>query len=588
MVVLQRLWVLTLLQLSNKMKLKIGNKLRFLASLGLQFLSVIVITVVLVFILYFVNNILKIPVNVYFVIFFILITQVASIVSCASGLMVDLYMSKDNQILLAYPARHNEVFVSKLLVFYINEFIKNLFFLVPLLTAFGFINGLGFVYYLNIIVMIFLLPLIPVLVSALLSIPLTYFKKFLENKNLVNIILIILSIIVAFILLTLLLIRIPTPIRIVALYNRFVTSITMFMQTSATYALIYTNIGQLLFGIDVMNNYAIVLGVILGLVVLVIFLSRPLYFRLACKSTEHSIKKKHKGVNKVSRSIFWTFVRKELTLSKRSIGEMLENYILIILFPFVMAALNYVYLGIERSSFGNKFVMAFDIMISLLMVTASNTASASAITVEGYEFVLVKMAPSETKNMCWAKVAFNLMFSTMIIFLSFLLFNYGLPQLSIVINSVLNNLGVPGTRYSLPQFSDLDIWLTFLTVILVNSGHILWSFQIDLLAPKLSDYASTGSLSNNSNISKSIVIGIVKLSLQVRAPARPLMLIEDYTTGWIRIVLLAIVFFLARLYLLRTTSNITLMILSFRTVSHEQKNRHILGIGALGSLRIGN
>ncbi len=228
---------------------------------------------------------------------------------------------------------------------------------------------------------------------------------------------------------------------------------------------------------------------------------------------------------------------------------MLENYILIILFPFVMAALNYVYLGIERSSFGNKFVMAFDIMISLLMVTASNTASASAITVEGYEFVLVKMAPSETKNMCWAKVAFNLMFSTIIIFLSFLLFNYGLPQLSIVINSVLNNLGVPGTRYSLPQFSDLDIWLTFLTVILVNSGHILWSFQIDLLAPKLSDYASTGSLSNNSNISKSIVIGIV-LSLLFGAGAA-LMLIEDYTTGWIRIVLLAIAFFVARLYLFK-------------------------------------
>jgi hypothetical protein len=390
---------------------------------------------------------------------------------------------------------------------------------------------------------------LPVLISALLSIPLTYIRKFLENKNVVNIILIIITILVSLVLMTLLLIRIPTPIRIVALYNRFVTSVTMFMQTSATYAMIYTNIGQLLFGIHVWRNYAIIGGTLLGLIILVFSLSRPLYFNLACKSTEHSVLKTHKGVNKVSRNIFWTFVRKEMTLSKRSIGEMLGNYILIILFPFVMVALNYIYLGIERSSFGNKFVMAFDIMISLLMVTASNTASASAITVEGFEFVLVKMAPSETKNMCWAKVTFNLIFSTIIIFLSFLLFNYGLPQLSIVINQVLTDLGFEGTRYSLPQFSDLDLWLTFAVVILVNSGHILWSFQIDLLAPKLSDYASTGSLSNNKNISKSIVIGIV-LSLLFGVGAG-LMLIEDYTTGWIRIILLALAFFLARLYLFK-------------------------------------
>lgn len=544
---LKRLWVLTLLQLSNKMKLKVGNKKRFIASVALKILSIIVISAAMIFMLYFINNILMIPVNVYFVIFFIFLTQVASIISCTAGLMVDLYLSKDNQILLAYPARHNEVFISKLLVFYINEFLKNLFFLIPLLIAFGFITSRGVPYYFNILTMLFVLPLLPVLIASLLSIPLTYVKKFLENKNVVNLIIIGVSIVAALVLLTMLLVKIPTPIRIVQLYNRFVTGVTLFMQGSARYALIYTNIGYLLFGVSVAKNYLIVAGVILALVIMVVFVSRPLYFNLACKSTEHSVKKTHKGVNKVRKSLFWTFVAKELTLSKRNIGEMLENYILIILFPFVMAALNYIYLGIGRSSFGNYLVMAFDIMISLLMVTASNTASASAITTEGFEFVLVKMAPSDTRMLCWAKVTFNLLFSLIMIFFSFLLFNYALPELSAVLNQWLLDLGYEGTRYTLPKFADLDIWLTFATVILVNSGHILWSFQIDLLSPKLSDYASTGSLSNNPNVSQSIIIGIV-LSLLFGGVAA-LLLIDDYTTGWIRIILLAAAFFLSRLFL---------------------------------------
>ena len=64
-----------------------------------------------------------------FVIFFL---QILSIVASTSGLSKTLYKGKDNPILLAYPARHFEVFLSKLLVFYIYEFFKSLFILLPL------------------------------------------------------------------------------------------------------------------------------------------------------------------------------------------------------------------------------------------------------------------------------------------------------------------------------------------------------------------------------------------------------------------------------------------------------------------------
>lgn len=521
---LRRLFILTMIQLSSKMKLKITNKKRFIANLALRFLGIIVVTVVMYFMLFFLNDVLYVPVNLYFIIFVLFITQLASIISCTTGLMVDLYESKDNSILLSFPAKHDEVFTSKLTVFYINEFLKNLSFLVPLLIAFGFVIQLPFTYYFNILSMIFILPLLPVLLAAIISIPIMYIRQFLRVHNTLTLILLIVFGVFVFLGLTGLLDEIPTPIRIVALYNKFITGVTLFIQSSAKYASIYGVIGRLLFGVKVLSNYSIIAVVIIVMVGLVFIISRPLFFRLASHTSEYAVTKKHRGSNKMSKNLFWTFFKKEFTISMRSSNEMLSNYALLILFPFIVYVLNYIYIGIDRSIFGTKLVIAFDIMISLLLVTASNTASATAISVEGAEFVLLKTAPSDTKKMAWAKVAFNMIASTLMILLIFLLF-----------------------QLSLPQFSDSDIWLMFVVVILVNSGHILWSFQIDLLNPKLSDYAATASLSNNENVSKSIVIGLV-LSI-IFGGITAFLLLENYVTGWIRVILIAFAFFAVRFYL---------------------------------------
>lgn len=150
-----------------------------------------------------------------------------------------------------------------------------------------------------------------------------------------------------------------------------------------------------------------------------------------------------------------------------------------------MYVLNYIYMGINRSSLGNQFVLIFNVLISLIIVTSSNTASATAITTEGYEFILLKTAPSNTSKIAWAKITFNIIFTVFVIGISFIIF-----------------------ARALPVFPKENIWLLFVFINLVNIGHIFQSFQIDLLDPKLSDYAVQGTLSNNDNISKSLSTGL--------------------------------------------------------------------------------
>jgi len=184
-------------------------------------------------------------------------------------------------------------------------------------------------------------------------------------------------------------------------------------------------------------------------------------------------------------------------------------------------------MGMNRSSFGNQIVLILNVIITLLIVTGSNTASATAITKEGYEFVLLKTAPYNTSRMAWAKIIFNMLFTFLMIAFSFVLF-----------------------AQALPVFPKENIWLLFLFVILVNSGHILWSFQIDLLAPKLSDYAATGSITNNQNVSKSLSIGLWLSLFFGLISIFAFVFAKDI--GWYIMIGLAILFLLFRLFTFHT------------------------------------
>ena len=62
-----------------------------------------------------------------------------------------------------------------------------------------------------------------------------------------------------FYLIYLLVAQIPVPIRLVQLYNRFIIGLTQLMQTIAGYGTIYTMVGYLMYGIDSLLNYALII-----------------------------------------------------------------------------------------------------------------------------------------------------------------------------------------------------------------------------------------------------------------------------------------------------------------------------------------
>lgn len=482
----KRLKILTLLQLSNKINLRFLQNRRFAANVALGALVIVLLSGVMGFLLYLVKNVLYIPVDVYFVIFILLITQLVSILSSTNGLITDLYSSRDNQILLAFPVKNDEVFISKLMTYFVHEFIRNLSFLIPLLIGFGFVNRMAWWYYANIPVLIFLLPALSVLIASLVSLPLMAVLHFFSKRNLLSLLVLMAVLVAAFFGFTWLVEKIPSPIRIVQLYNRFINNLSLFMQTAALYASIYNVIGKILFGIRLLRGYFILLGTVGGVLVLAFVISRPLYFRLVSRTMETADERLRRFRVRPRKSLFSTFLWKEWKISSRSVNEVLANYSILFVFPFFLYLLNTIYLNIPRSGLGNVLMVVFDLILSLFLVTASNTAAATAVTTEGYEFILLKTAPSDTGKIAWAKLALNLSVSTGIIALSFLAFHFALPN-----------------------FPSADLWGLIGVLLVVDWAHIVWSLQLDILEPRLAEYALTGSLSNNPNVAKSVSGGFV-------------------------------------------------------------------------------
>ena len=120
-----------------------------------------------------------IPVSVISIVFAMML--LLSVITDTVGLLKSLYFSKDNTVLLTFPATPSLVFFSKLVTYYVYELRKSFMFMVPMFIAYGIAKGYTPYYYPWLLLMFVLISTVPVLISALLSIPAMYLYVFLNR-----------------------------------------------------------------------------------------------------------------------------------------------------------------------------------------------------------------------------------------------------------------------------------------------------------------------------------------------------------------------------------------------------------------------
>lgn len=93
-----------------------------------------------------------------------------------------MFFSKDAEFLLSLPLKTNHIFIAKIFYVYITELAFAAFIVGVSGITYGIMASLGFSYYVMLLLSILFVPILPLLLSALVSIPVMYVVSFLKGK----------------------------------------------------------------------------------------------------------------------------------------------------------------------------------------------------------------------------------------------------------------------------------------------------------------------------------------------------------------------------------------------------------------------
>lgn len=497
---IKRISILVSMQLKNvrkKSSLSFGRKtVSFIVSLAL----IALITAGLYLIFNVVVNLFSIGfiLSADFLMFYIAILQVTSIVTCTGGMMQSLFLDRDNVLLLSFPCRHSEVFASKLIVYYIFELRKALFGILPLVLTIGLSTNesiysvLPFVklnYFLLVPIVIIFLPIIPVLFGSLFSLPASFIKRYINSSPIVELVANLLLVFITYALVFIIVSLLPERIAVITEYVTFVDKIKSFVQDIAGFTLYVRFFVLMLYSSNIGLNILFILLIVISGIALVTLIIRPFYFSLASRSMEEAREKDHKIKEEAPKNVFNSFIRKEFLMSYRDIGKTAETYLLLLFMPSIMLLILGVYSRLALNlTTGPVYASIFAVLFLMLLSLTSTIDISTSLTREGSEFVLLKTAPSKCENVTWAKIIVSLIFTLSILTVAYMMLFFGALILKI--------------KYLI----DL-IPLAYIAALITNIGLTFKGMELDVMNPSLTEYASTKSIKENKNISKVIEEG---------------------------------------------------------------------------------
>lgn len=100
-----------------------------------------------------------------------------------SSLITYVYMGRDNEFLAGLPVAPGKVFMSKLVVIYLYEFVTTFAIIaVPLLVV-GISSMQGVIYYIVLLISTMFVPALPIVLASIIAIPLMYVVSFFKSKG---------------------------------------------------------------------------------------------------------------------------------------------------------------------------------------------------------------------------------------------------------------------------------------------------------------------------------------------------------------------------------------------------------------------
>ena len=413
----------------------------------------------------------------------LLATQAISLVFAVANIINTLYLCKDNEMLFCLPVTPNQLFISKILMIYISEVAVNASISIPLFVTLGSFSTFGMSYYLSLALFIFLLPILPIVVAAFLSIPIMAIIKFLKKHTFLSIV-VIFSLVAACLWVYISLIgSIASDFNIADKQYETVRSINAVILEFGKKIVIYYQLAGAM--VSFRSWYFIPLFVVVCALIsaLTVSFTRYFFFKTAMSTLENTIRNPKIKKRLRRQSILNSLFMKEVRCVFRSPADVFEYFLFTILMPFIVFSYDKLLMTITVNQAGTNMIAGAHVMVVAILAMLSNISSASAISRDGGNFYTSKIVPVSYYKQIFAKFLFNGVFTL----------------LALVVTAVVSIFIYPAWQ----------ILLGTIAVAMASVGHIAYSIDSDIKNPTVSNGGDEKSSTVSKSTPKSLIYGLV-------------------------------------------------------------------------------
>ncbi len=415
----------------------------------------------------------------------VLFAQVLQFFVALNQILKSQQNSKEIKELLMVPARNEVLYLSKIVYLYLKQLMTYILVLSPVLITWGVMTAQGIYFYLMLLPVLALLPIIPLLLASVASFPMLKFTSFLKSNFYVNFILFSLIIAVGFYYYIELL-----KVVIELFQNQGVASFLSltdiaYLQniTSKIYiSVLFKNIltGSLLF-----KSLLVMLSISLFCFLLVFYLAKKYYRKLMWGVADSEINYGFKNTKLRKLPLNLNLLLKEFKTVFRNYNHSFSFFTIGLATPLIVFLSSK---ALSEFSFAKTNISIYpplSLFLLLIFITLTTSFSATTITREGQSFLLTKSLPIKAKRQVKVKMLFYMIIEFVAVFVS-------------VFALYLANL-----------ISVLDFVLIVFAVLIIVYGGICSSINLDIKNPKYKDIKNSNSALTNINVSKSMSGGLM-------------------------------------------------------------------------------
>ena len=313
-----------------------------------------------------------------------------------------LFNCKDDQLLLSLPIKRRTVFFVRMFKFYVFELIFNSLFIIPLVLAYlRWADGLEWTFFLSSFIMIMMLPIIPVTVSCIIGVFISYLSSKFKFKNLAQIIISILLLFFIFYF----------SMNMDSLFEKIAknaTSINDFIIKVYYPAGVYAKL------VSDFNFFDLLMFILINTVIfgVTLFVLGKFYFKINSRLKNISTSKKIKFDNLVIKS-----QKKSISLLRKEINTFFKTPVLIVNAGFSLVIYIIIAIGL-CVKYDDVIIILKDFLPGVILNTYSSmlifvlisfasfmtSITNSVISLEGKNINILKSLPISSKTILMSKV----------------------------------------------------------------------------------------------------------------------------------------------------------------------------------------